>query len=222
MEKQQLKITSETPAGPSATSWLIRTSIVWLDWLPSYPSWQHPQLCNSSFASIYSLVTSSNCLRSKPVPLPLLKGRNKNHLTCTEMVCQHLKDKLTGSPRLSPLHCSLQKTFWLHVYPHSYFTQHRSSFTSDFRIYYTLDSPICLTRSQHQTAQRAFLNPSTQDQRNQWGGRKKAYTPNPQSLHHKHSHCQHLKHHCHGNHGTFSPADRRAGKETLVSSLLAG
>lgn len=102
------------------------------------------------------------------------------------------------------------------------FSQHRSSFTSDFRIYYTLDSPICLTRSQHQTAQRAFLNPSTQDQRNQWGGRKKAYTPNPQSLHHKHSRCQHLKHHCHGNHGTFSPADRRAGKETLVSSLLAG
>lgn len=119
-------------------------------------------------------MTSSNCLRSKPVPFPLLKGRNKNHLTCTEMVCQHLKDKLTGSPRLSPLHCSLQKTFWLHVYPHSYFTQHRSSFTSDFRIYYTLDSPICLTRSQHQTAQRAFLNPSTQDQRNQWGGRKKS------------------------------------------------
>lgn len=54
------------------------------------------------------------------------------------------------------------------------------------------------------------------------GEEKKAYTPNPQSLHHKHSHCQHLKHHCHGNHGTFSPADRRAGKETLVSSLLAG
>lgn len=50
-------------------------------------------------------MTSSNCLRSKPVPLPLLKGRNKNNLTCTEMVCQHLKDKLTGSPRLSPLHC---------------------------------------------------------------------------------------------------------------------
>lgn len=67
-------------------------------------------------------MTSSNCLRSKPVPLPLLKGRNKNHLTCTEMVCQHLKDKLTGSPRLSPLHCSLQNTFfWLHICPHSYF-----------------------------------------------------------------------------------------------------
>lgn len=64
-------------------------------------------------------MTSSNCLRSKPVPFPLLKGRNKNHLTCTEMVCQHLKDKLTGSPRLSPLHCSLQKTFWLHIYPHT-------------------------------------------------------------------------------------------------------
>lgn len=96
------------------------------------------------------------------------------------MVCQHLKDKLTGSPRLSPLHCSLQKTFfWLHLCPHSYFTQHRSSFTSDFRIYYTLDSPICLTRSQHQTAQRVFLNPSTQDHVNtrpkkSMGGKKKS------------------------------------------------
>lgn len=168
-------------------------------------------------------MTSSNCLRSKPVPFPLLKGRNKNHLTCTEMVCQHLKDKLTGSPRLSPLHCSLQKTFFGFIYIHAAILPSTgahlpvtSGSTTPWTHPFALQGVSIRLLKEHSSIRQHKTKEIN------GGEEKKAYTPNPQSLHHKHSHCQHLKHHCHGNHGTFSPADRRAGKETLVSSLLAG
>lgn len=148
------------------------------------------------------------------------------------MAHQHLKDKPTGNPRLSPLQRSLQKTFSCFIYIYTaILTQHRNSSSTDSGSTTPWTHQLQgITRNQHLTAQqRVFLNLPTQghvmNQRNQWGGggkERKAYKPNPQSLHHKHSHCQHLKHHCHGNHGTFSPAARRAGKETLVSSLLAG
>lgn len=93
------------------------------------------------------------------------------------MAQQHLKDKLTGNPRLSPLQRSLQKTFSCFIYIYTaILTQHRNSSSTDSGSTTPWTHQLQgITRNQHLTAQqRVFLNLPTQghvmNQRNQWGG----------------------------------------------------